>query len=52
MRARPVRRLQSSAGSWAYSVALVEQDIAGGTVVTSGGAPTKTFREAASLTSR
>jgi NAD(P) transhydrogenase len=30
-----------------YSVALVERDIVGGTVVTSGGAPTKTFREAA-----
>jgi NAD(P) transhydrogenase len=35
-----------------YSVALVEQDVADGTVVTSGGAPTKTFREAACLTSR
>ena len=30
-----------------YSVALVERDTVGGTVVTSGGAPTKTFREAA-----
>src|SRR6202166_2375631 len=35
------------AGSLGYSVALVERDIVGGTVVTSGGAPTKTFREAA-----
>ena len=34
-------------GSLGYSVALVERDIVGGTVVTSGGAPTKTFREAA-----
>ena len=30
-----------------YSVALVERDTVGGTVVTNGGAPTKTFREAA-----
>nr|WP_275403918.1 FAD-dependent oxidoreductase [Pseudonocardia acidicola] len=30
-----------------YSVALAERDAAGGTVVTSGGAPTKTFRETA-----
>jgi pyruvate/2-oxoglutarate dehydrogenase complex dihydrolipoamide dehydrogenase (E3) component len=35
-------------GSLGYSVALVERDVVGGTVVTSGGAPTKTFREAAS----
>jgi NAD(P) transhydrogenase len=35
------------AGSLGYSVALVERDTVGGTVVTSGGAPTKTFREAA-----
>jgi NAD(P) transhydrogenase len=34
-------------GILGYSVALVERDVAGGTVVTSGGAPTKTFREAA-----
>jgi NAD(P) transhydrogenase len=34
-------------GNLGYSVALVERDIVGGTVVTSGGAPTKTFREAA-----
>jgi NAD(P) transhydrogenase len=34
-------------GSLGYSVALVERDVVGGTVVTSGGAPTKTFREAA-----
>jgi NAD(P) transhydrogenase len=34
-------------GRLGYSVALVERDIVGGTVVTSGGAPTKTFREAA-----
>ncbi len=34
-------------GSLGYSVALVERDTVGGTVVTSGGAPTKTFREAA-----
>src|SRR6202049_2876527 len=34
-------------GGLGYSVALVERDIVGGTVVTSGGAPTKTFREAA-----
>jgi NAD(P) transhydrogenase len=35
------------AGNLGYSVALVEQDTVGGTVVTNGGAPTKTFREAA-----
>jgi hypothetical protein len=35
------------AGNLGYSVALVERDTFGGTVVTSGGAPTKTFREAA-----
>ena len=35
------------AGSLGHSVALVERDTVGGTVVTSGGAPTKTFREAA-----
>jgi NAD(P) transhydrogenase len=34
-------------GSLGYSVAMVERDVVGGTVVTSGGAPTKTFREAA-----
>jgi NAD(P) transhydrogenase len=34
-------------GSLGYSVALVERDTVGGTVITSGGAPTKTFREAA-----
>jgi NAD(P) transhydrogenase len=34
-------------GSRGYSVALVERDTVGGTVITSGGAPTKTFREAA-----
>ena len=34
-------------GNLGYSVALVERDTVGGTVVTSGGAPTKTFREAA-----
>ena len=34
-------------GNLGYSVALVERDVVGGTVVTSGGAPTKTFREAA-----
>jgi NAD(P) transhydrogenase len=34
-------------GSLGYSVALVERDVVGGTVVTSGGAPTKTFRKAA-----
>ena len=34
-------------GVLGYSVALVERDVVGGTVVTSGGAPTKTFREAA-----
>ena len=34
-------------GILGYSVALVERDVVGGTVVTSGGAPTKTFREAA-----
>lgn len=35
------------AGNLGYSVALVERDTVGGTVVTSGGAPTKAFREAA-----
>ena len=35
------------AGNLGYSVALVERDTVGGTVVTTGGAPTKTFREAA-----
>jgi len=35
------------AGNLGYSVALVERDTIGGTVVTNGGAPTKTFREAA-----
>jgi len=34
-------------GGLGYRVALVERDVVGGTVVTSGGAPTKTFREAA-----
>jgi NAD(P) transhydrogenase len=34
-------------GGLGYSVALVERDTVGGTVITSGGAPTKTFREAA-----
>jgi NAD(P) transhydrogenase len=34
-------------GGLGYSVAVVERDTVGGTVVTSGGAPTKTFREAA-----
>jgi hypothetical protein len=34
-----------------YSVALVERDTVVGTVVTSGGAPTKTFREAAAYLS-
>ena len=34
-------------GNLGYSVALVERETVGGTVVTSGGAPTKTFREAA-----
>jgi NAD(P) transhydrogenase len=34
-------------GVLGYSVALVERDTVGGTVITSGGAPTKTFREAA-----
>jgi NAD(P) transhydrogenase len=34
-------------GNLGYSVALVERDAVGGTVVTSGGAPTKTLREAA-----
>ena len=32
-------------------MALVERDTVGGTVVTSGGAPTKTFREAAAYLS-
>jgi len=35
------------AGNLGYSVALVERDKVGGTVVTNGGAPTKAFREAA-----
>ena len=35
------------AGNLGYSVAIVERDTVGGTVVTNGGAPTKTFREAA-----
>ena len=35
------------AANLGYSVALVERDTVGGAVVTSGGAPTKTFREAA-----
>jgi NAD(P) transhydrogenase len=34
-------------GTLGYSVALVERDTVGGTVITSGGAPTKTIREAA-----
>jgi NAD(P) transhydrogenase len=34
-------------GGLGYSVALVERDTVGGTVITSGGAPTKTLREAA-----
>jgi pyruvate/2-oxoglutarate dehydrogenase complex dihydrolipoamide dehydrogenase (E3) component len=34
-------------GALGHSVALVERDTVGGTVITSGGAPTKTFREAA-----
>ena len=38
-------------GILGYSVALVERDIVGGTVVSSGGAPTKTFREAAAYLS-
>ena len=38
-------------GILGYSVALVERDTVGGTVVTSGGAPTKTFREAAAYLS-
>jgi pyruvate/2-oxoglutarate dehydrogenase complex dihydrolipoamide dehydrogenase (E3) component len=38
-------------GNLGYSVALVEQDTVGGTVVTSGGAPTKAFREAAAYLS-
>jgi pyruvate/2-oxoglutarate dehydrogenase complex dihydrolipoamide dehydrogenase (E3) component len=33
------------------SVALVERDIVGGTFVTGGGAPTRTFREAAAYLS-
>ena len=33
------------AGNPVYSVASVERDMVGGTVVTNGGAPTKTFRE-------
>ncbi len=39
------------AGNLGYSAALVERDTVGGTVVTSGGAPTKTFREAAAYLS-
>jgi NAD(P) transhydrogenase len=39
------------AGNLGYQVALVERDTVGGTVVTSGGAPTKTFREAATYLS-
>ena len=39
------------AGDLGYSVALAERDVVGGTVVTSGGAPTKTFREAAAYLS-
>ena len=39
------------AGVLGYSVALAERDVVGGTVVTSGGAPTKTFREAAAYLS-
>lgn len=39
------------AGVMGYSVALAERDVVGGTVVTSGGAPTKTFREAAAYLS-
>jgi NAD(P) transhydrogenase len=35
------------AGNLGYSVALVERDTVGGTVVTNGGAPTKTLRDAA-----
>jgi NAD(P) transhydrogenase len=35
------------AANLGYSVALVERDTVGGTVVTNCGAPTKTFREAA-----
>jgi len=35
------------AANLGHSVALVERDRVGGTVVTNGGAPTKTFREAA-----
>ena len=38
-------------GNLGYRVALVERDTVGGTVVTSGGAPTKTFREAAAYLS-
>ncbi len=38
-------------GNLGYPVALVERDTVGGTVVTSGGAPTKTFREAAAYLS-
>src|SRR5207244_12912042 len=34
-----------------YSVSLGERDTVGGTVVTNGGAPTKTFREAAAYLS-
>ena len=38
-------------GNLGYPVALVERDTVGGTVVTSGGAPTKAFREAAAYLS-
>lgn len=38
-------------GRLGYSIALVERDTVGGTVVTSGGAPTKTFRETATYLS-
>ncbi len=38
-------------GNLGYSVALVERDTVGGTVVTSGGAATKTFREASAYLS-
>ncbi len=39
------------AGVLGYTVALAERDVVGGTVVTSGGAPTKAFREAAAYLS-
>ena len=44
-------RRPPSSGNLGYPVALVERDTVGGTVVTSGGAPTKTFREAAAYLS-